>query len=309
MRSRTRQRLQGHKLSTGHAVPIRLFARVFHAIGGDSPPICRLRVPRGGHEARFGGRSVGDPFRREREGFMSDQQEEILAPRPLCKGRDIEGRLRRYMPVVLRAARHHWEMLGRRVDYGELVTAGAMALLRAAEIHDEERAPFPIHLRRRLKWAMKEVARQRLGRQLDVSSGMPDCVARRYGDGNRRVGGAIELDDARVSSVFEGRQTWLGTVAPTEIIDDIAMSDDDDPEGTLIRKDLLEHIVRALGDLDHAQRTLLERHYFDGERFAVVAGELGISPFAACRLHRRALVALQRTLKPVFSDEPVRAAG
>lgn len=234
---------------------------------------------------------------------MSESRE--LQSPTLRKARDIDGRVRRYMPVVFRVAERQWERLGRRVDRAELVTAGAMALLRAAESHDEERAPFTAHLQRRLQWAMKDVARRRLGRTIDASRGVPSCAARRFGDGNRRVTASLDTDGLRSSSCLEAWGDWPGTLTASEAADDLAIADDDSPETQVIRRDLADHLCRALRGLDHRERRLVERHYLDGERFAVVAEELGISPFAACRMHRRALEALERALAPLCAEPPL----
>ena len=61
---------------------------------------------------------------------------------PHARRREIEARVRRHLPLVFRTALRHWERLGRRVDYAELVEEGALAILRAAERHDERRASF-----------------------------------------------------------------------------------------------------------------------------------------------------------------------
>lgn len=203
---------------------------------------------------------------------------------------EIEARVRRHMPLVYRAARRQWERFGCIVDYAELVGAGALALLRAAECHDEERAQFSAHARRRIHWAMKDVARRRFGRRLDHRVGSP-CLGRRFGNGHRRMTVGLE-DGDRVRSVLESDQA-PGAAGPMEVPDDL-VSDARNPEEEVARGQQLRGLRKALDRLDPPSRRLIERHYLDGERFRVIAGELGISTFAACRLHRRAIATLRR---------------
>ena len=48
----------------------------------------------------------------------------------------------------------------------------------------------------------------------------------------------------------------------------------------------------AVAELPEQERTLVERHYFGGERFDKVAAELGLSKSWASRLHTRAVARL-----------------
>jgi RNA polymerase sigma factor FliA len=217
---------------------------------------------------------------------------------------DVEARVRDHMQLVFRTARHHWERLGRRVDYEELVTEGALAVLKAAERHDDRRAPFSLHARRRLMWAMKDVARRRLGRTVDVTRGAASCTGVPLGDGGRRLA-AVDPDAACTGWFLEGKfgRRSLEPTTPS----DIAISERMNPEDEAARHEILEQLQVGIGALDQAAQHLIERHYFDGERFCVIAIELGMSTFAVCRLHRRALLELRRAMVAADSgDGPAR---
>ena len=69
------------------------------------------------------------------------------------------------------------------------------------------------------------------------------------------------------------------------------------PEEAVIRKAEAERLRQAVGQLPRRERTLLLRHYFQGDRFDHVAARLGISKSWASRLHRRALRSLSSHLE------------
>ena len=75
------------------------------------------------------------------------------------------------------------------------------------------------------------------------------------------------------------------------------MSGGDDPEDAAVRRAEARWLHTALATLSARERALLKGHYFDGERFVHVASDLGISKFAASRLHRRAIRSLRRALR------------
>ena len=74
------------------------------------------------------------------------------------------------------------------------------------------------------------------------------------------------------------------------------MCPNDNPEQALARKYLRAAIHDALAQLPASQRTLMKRHYFEGERFSHVANDIGISKSRAHRLHRAAMRSVARQL-------------
>jgi RNA polymerase sigma factor for flagellar operon FliA len=58
----------------------------------------------------------------------------------------------------------------------------------------------------------------------------------------------------------------------------------------------LHAVEAAIEDLPEDEATLIRRHYFNGERFDHVAGELGLSKSWASRLHTRAVRRLSKRL-------------
>jgi RNA polymerase sigma factor for flagellar operon FliA len=56
-------------------------------------------------------------------------------------------------------------------------------------------------------------------------------------------------------------------------------------------------VKTAIEDLPEEEATLVRRHYLGGERFDLVAKELGLSKSWASRLHTRAVKRLTKRLK------------
>ena len=75
-----------------------------------------------------------------------------------------------------------------------------------------------------------------------------------------------------------------------------AADDRPDPEEAVAREELLGRIREAIATLPDAERTLLQRHYFEDVTFDQVAKDIGLSKSWASRLHTRALETVARTL-------------
>ncbi|MCB9590067.1 MAG: sigma-70 family RNA polymerase sigma factor [Polyangiaceae bacterium] len=65
----------------------------------------------------------------------------------------------------------------------------------------------------------------------------------------------------------------------------------------LERAQLLQLIQEGIAELPEQERELVQRHYFEGERFDHVAAELGLSKSWASRLHTRAIGRLTKRLQ------------
>jgi RNA polymerase sigma factor for flagellar operon FliA len=71
----------------------------------------------------------------------------------------------------------------------------------------------------------------------------------------------------------------------------------DSPEESASRAELAQAVRRAVQELPERERALVERHYFDGERFDRIAQDLGISKSWASRLHAQAIGRLSEQLR------------
>jgi RNA polymerase sigma factor FliA len=91
----------------------------------------------------------------------------------------------------------------------------------------------------------------------------------------------------------------LGLVAETALEDEQAVAIDraEPVDETVERTEQRARLRAAVASFPDPERTLLERHYFDGERFDLVAKELGLSKSWASRLHTRAVARLTDRLR------------
>src|SRR5690606_27303369 len=93
----------------------------------------------------------------------------------------------------------------------------------------------------------------------------------------------------------------VGLLAPTARDEEgrptLLESAESSPEAMLGRAELLEQVSQAIDQLPEAEAELVRRHYLKGERFDIVAKELGLSKSWASRLHTRALGRLTKRLR------------
>lgn len=74
---------------------------------------------------------------------------------------------------------------------------------------------------------------------------------------------------------------------------------DSDQPSPLDRLELLadrEELLAAVETLPERERTVIHRHYFEGNYLRAIGAELGVTESRACQIHRRALKMLERSL-------------
>jgi RNA polymerase sigma factor for flagellar operon FliA len=69
------------------------------------------------------------------------------------------------------------------------------------------------------------------------------------------------------------------------------------PEDAVAEAEQRRLLIEALADLPEDERTLVRRHYLEGERFDHVAASLGLSKSWGSRLHTRAVARLTKRLR------------
>jgi RNA polymerase sigma factor FliA len=91
----------------------------------------------------------------------------------------------------------------------------------------------------------------------------------------------------------------IGLIAPTgsDEGDRISLDSADDPEAAVAKAELVALVREAIEELPKEEAELVRRHYLLGERFDLVAAELGLSKSWASRLHTRAIQRLSRRFK------------
>jgi RNA polymerase sigma factor for flagellar operon FliA len=204
------------------------------------------------------------------------------------------------LPIIQRGARRMWRRLGRRIELDELVSLGLSVALQAARRYDPSKARFPPYLIQRFNWSLMSEMRKHARRRLDVSRGIPSCASQRYADVQPRAVCCAKGDGhSHSASLFErcSGETTAGMVCAASDVANLAMCQGDNPEQAVVKQHRALLVRAALAKLPSRARTLLERHYFRGERFDEVAADMGISKYAASRLHKSAVRAMAKQLE------------
>lgn len=207
------------------------------------------------------------------------------------------------LPLVDQIAWQVIRSVDNRLDFDELRSFGMEGLLIAARRFDPDKGvPFRGYATFRVRGAMIDGVRkngalprrahQKLKALQAATRYAEDSVEERTTPpppGQTRVDAQNALDDylARVAtamavgllaSTARGEDGETTTIAPEQPADD-----------ALANAQMLELVQSEIAKLPHEERELIERHYFQGERFDHVAEGLGLSKSWASRLHSRAV--------------------
>ncbi len=228
--------------------------------------------------------------------------------------RDDAEALRRFeesLELVEVLARQVGKAVGGSVELDELRSFGREGLLDAARRFDASRGvPFRAYANYRVRGAMFDGIRKlsRLPRRAyERLNGL--AAAARVSEGAIEdvsappvAGSGPVQADAALSEHLAAMATAMavGLVAQTvrgEEGERALLSQADDPEAALAHAELLALVKTAIQDLPEQEAELVRRHYLGGERFDLVAAELGLSKSWASRLHTRAMARLAKRLR------------
>ncbi len=226
---------------------------------------------------------------------------------------EILQRFNATLDLVDTVARHVAKAIGNAIEVGDLVSYGQEGLLDAARRYDPERGvPFRAYANYRVRGAVIDGVRSmaRLPRRAHQRlSGLEAAMRMSEGAAEDAYSPPPPGADARRAEQalidhLAGMATAMaiGLVATPvrgEEGDSVCLSPDGDPEQALARAELFEFVQNAILELPHQERELVRRHYLEGERFDVVARELGLSKSWASRLHTRAMTRLGKRLRGV----------
>jgi RNA polymerase sigma factor for flagellar operon FliA len=215
------------------------------------------------------------------------------------------------LELVERIARRLSRELGKMGEFDELLSFGREGLLDAARKFDPERGvPFRGYAGIRIRGAIIDGIRasSRLPRRAhERLNGL--AAATRVSEGAApgvfapRAPGATSEEAERVLSEHMAAMATamaMGMVAATGFGEDgerTSVDLTDSPEEALGRAQLMALIERSIADLPHEESELVRRHYLEGERFDLVAKDLGLSKSWASRLHTRAIQRLTKRLR------------
>ena len=233
-------------------------------------------------------------------------------PKPPPDSPEVMARIEEGLDLVDMIARQLRRQLGPFVRVDDLVSQGREGLLTAARSFNHERGvPFRRWASYRVRGAMLDAMR--------ADSNVPRRVYRtiraieaadHIHEATQEENAASPLGSAEEAAAKIGTQ--LGNAAMAMAIAFLSMRPGDavdrardpkeNPEEAVGQAELLSQIRAAIATLPDAERSLLERHYFDGISFGQAASELGLSKSWASRLHARAIEAVQRVVRERVPD-------
>lgn len=221
---------------------------------------------------------------------------------------EVLARIEEGLDLVTMIARSMRRQFGVFVQVDDLASQGREALLGAARSFDPTRdVPFKRWAAIRVRGAMIDGMRQngslpkrvyRKLRALQAADRVTEVAAEEQAAAPAT---SAEAADAKIGEQLESAAMAmaLGFLQMKTGDDALAHARDPDqsPESAVGNAELLAKVKAAIADLPENERTLVERHYFDGERFDEVAKDLGLSKSWASRLHTRAIESLTKAMK------------
>ncbi|APR74948.1 RNA polymerase sigma factor for flagellar operon [Minicystis rosea] len=217
--------------------------------------------------------------------------------------------VRQGLPVVQSVARRIARRLGGTVQIDDLLGIGHVALIEAARSYDPARATFVAYAASKLKWAMLDgLRRETHGRSVKSARLLAVIASERYGERaepDRDEPTTVEEDQASLKAFLNGQAAALALGLTAGLPDpDLFVPRAESPEEQLSRAQIVHAARAAIAALPDRERALIERHYFGGEAFDVIARDLGVSKSWASRLHDRAIDLLNLALRDPSDVEP-----
>jgi RNA polymerase sigma factor for flagellar operon FliA len=211
-------------------------------------------------------------------------------------------RIREGMVVVDAVAYRLARRLGPHVELEELRAIGRLALVRVNQSFDPARSTFAAYAAYKLKWAIFDEVR-RTTHARSAAARLSSVMAserqlEQVADPDEATDLSAEGFQSRLTGLLEDQAAALAMGLSTSRADAMSLGDDSgSPEEVTARAQVAASVRGALSELPERERTLVERHYYGGEAFDVIAEDLGISKSWASRLHDRAIATLGKALR------------
>jgi len=224
---------------------------------------------------------------------------------------EVLDRFNGALDLVTKIAGQLQSSMGCAVQRDELLSCGQSGLLDAARRFDTEKGvPFRAYATLRIRGSMIDGVR--------AASPLP----RRAYERLRGLGAIDRVNEGALEDAYSPGASEMSTEAADQALADhlatlatamaigmvatpvrgdddklTALSHEQSPEEIASDAEIRETVRRSLDGLPHQEAELVRRHYLEGERFDVVAAELGLSKSWASRLHTRALMRLSKRLR------------
>jgi RNA polymerase sigma factor for flagellar operon FliA len=206
----------------------------------------------------------------------------------------------RYYPYVEKVARILARRLPASMDFGELVSAGALGLVEAAERFDPARGEsFEAFATPRIRGAMLDDIRLRDTLSRDMRRALR-AISRGAGVLTQRLGRepleqelaehvGISLDDLRARRARQSGARVLGLDdVGRDLLERVADERADDPQELAVRRELCDRLAADIAALPPRMQQVLALYYKENLSLREIGLVLGVTECRVCQIHGEA---------------------
>jgi RNA polymerase sigma factor FliA len=213
--------------------------------------------------------------------------------------------VRRHYALIEKVAKRLARRLPPTTELGELLSAGALGLLEAADRFDASRGEsFETFARIRIEGAMLDDIRvrdtmsrdmRRQWRTLNRSmASLTQSLGRRPSEEELAGDLGISLDDLRARRKNLGGARVIGfDDAGVEMLERLADERADDPQELAARRELLSLLARDIAALSPRTQQVLSLYYRESLSLKEIGVVLGVSECRVCQIHGEAMKKLR----------------
>lgn len=219
---------------------------------------------------------------------------------------DVDTRIHAHLPLVRRLAWHVHGKVSSGTELEELIQAGMVALVEAAQGFEDRGFEFSTYASMRIRGAMIDLLRRSSGQSRKAAA------SRREIEVNRRAieaasplrASAIDIA-ARMNVPLDDyyrieADAAAGSTDSLEMMyadENIAFQDERDNQETMLGRKMDEHHLRnALTTLDERAQLVLNLYFIEEMNLAEIAEVLNVSAPRVCQIKKAALDALRSVL-------------
>jgi len=212
--------------------------------------------------------------------------------------RDIEERVRRFLPMVRRAAWHIYGAGRDGMELEDLIQSGMVALTESAQRHEGPTEDgFAAYAKIRVRGAMMDLIRKQLSDTRTARRKRAEYMAaikRLQADGDLRpsrvsIAAELGIGDAELAEI-EGSAVSIGSIDEAYDESNTAFaSDDPDPFAVLIGEQDRERLVAALTELPERLQLVLQLFFVEELNLTEIAQVLEVSVPRVHQLRAKAL--------------------